>query len=1090
MANTRSGTFQQARRRDQTHPRASTRTVVAGDVLATTPLFTPLLPPKISSTSHAALVQWRKDRRDYEETARARVKDGAKDVIVPVKTTCDQGRLRLWCRLRWHIAIDDVTDDHIRSEVDKIIANVKNNNVPDIDYEMRSKLRMDLTETDVSERVIQYFKTCHEIIDDNGWRVFFEDDTGRKQLYRILVASLEPQALREEVERTLRFQARNAKENEVALHDLILQKALEYEKMFQRHKREKRDRGEGDNKSHHPSSRPNKSAKQELANSGTRIVNGGAPAKHSVQRPKNLKSAESCSCAVDELMLRDPVTMIRLATPVVNTTMAKHEITCINPVYLRLLLNTAAGPVALHKPVECLVIDGDEPEFILGQDVLKQLGIDIDRQLEQLARHVDDEDDDLEDFSRGVPGFEPATTDKELREAVEKMVQMALQNGFTRRLESILRPVTTSSQTRVAAVKCKPRQYPPAVRTFLREFNTKLVELGWVYENPNSRWASPVFPVHKAGVRKDEYRQTCDNRLVNDFVEALISTMPYMTTLLEYVSRRAHVTVHFQQTMENCFAPLLYDFLVIWIDDVLLFADNIDTYIAKLEAFLDLVAKYGLKLSAKKSSIYQQSVKWCGRVISRDGVSHDPDRIDTLCVMPYPTTAGQLQQFLCASNWMRESIVDYARTVDPLQQRLDAALSNGKRTKRVASGISIELSDMEKAAYDQTKRLLATSATLTLPYDTTTTCVFSDASDVGFAIVVTQVHGFDAKTDVTAQQHKLLTSLKGDDNAIRVNQRLWIPREYNDLIRGLCVIAHCGAQGHRGEQPMVNHLRGLFHIADISVCTYILVLKDHATHYCELVVCDTADSAVATTAILDWHSRFGVPPAWVSDNGSHFKNEVVAELLRRLKSHQTFTVAYSPWINGTVERVNRDILQVLRAMIMEYKISTKDWVYLVPLVQSSLSHTAVPSLGNKAPTELFTGLPCPSPVAEFYDASKKKLVRLPATSAAISKYLDVLRASLQAIHQPIRDQRLKQRLLNKKRERGENTVNFDVGDYVLRSRVDEKQGNKLLVTWQGPYKVVRADAHSFRVSHLVTGEESDVHPSRLKFYMDNSLDVT
>ncbi|GMG18098.1 unnamed protein product [Phytophthora fragariaefolia] len=265
---------------------------------------------------------------------------------------------------------------------------------------------------------------------------------------------------------------------------------------------------------------------------------------------------------------------------------------------------------------------------------------------------------------------------------------------------------------------------------------------------------------------------------------------------------------------------------------------------------------------------------------------------------------------------------------------------------------------MEKAAYDQTKRLLATSATLALPDDTATTCVFSDASDVGFAIVVTQMHGFDAKTDVTAQQHKVLTcvsgtfrgaqqnwtviekeaypivvacdkldylplcarpfrlfcyhrnlihvfalhtsinkhirvkllrwalklmsyryiiehvdgasnvgavtlsrwavqptttdtlkrfarratkpklattqlgattslrpldeeglilpsfkdivsvqrkhtappgALKGDDNAIRVNQRPWIPRECNELIRRLCDIAHCGAQGHRGE---------------------------------------------------------------------------------------------------------------------------------------------------------------------------------------------------------------------------------------------------------------------------------------------------
>jgi hypothetical protein len=94
------------------------------------------------------------------------------------------------------------------------------------------------------------------------------------------------------------------------------------------------------------------------------------------------------------------------------------------------------------------------------------------------------------------------------------------------------------------------------------------------------------------------------------------------------------------------------------------------------------------------------------------------------------------------------------------------------------------------------------------------------------------------------------------------------------------------------------------------------------------------------------------------------------------------------------------------------------------------------------------------------------------------------------MHQVVEDQRLKQRLLSKKRERGENMVNFAEGDYVLRSRVDEKNSNKLLVTWVGPYRVVRADAHSFRIEHVITGAELDVHASRLKFYADFSLEVT
>ncbi|KAE9276605.1 hypothetical protein PR003_g29016 [Phytophthora rubi] len=93
------------------------------------------------------------------------------------------------------------------------------------------------------------------------------------------------------------------------------------------------------------------------------------------------------------------------------------------------------------------------------------------------------------------------------------------------------------------------------------------------------------------------------------------------------------------------------------------------------------------------------------------------------------------------------------------------------------------------------------------------------------------------------------------------------------------------------------------------------------------------------------------------------------------------------------------------------------------------------------------------------------------------------------MHKVMDDQKLKQRLLNKKRQRGENLVNFAVGDYVLRSRIDEKKGSKLLVTWVGPYRVVRADPYSFCIQHLVTGAEMDVHASRLKFYADDSLEV-
>ncbi|KAG2768692.1 hypothetical protein PC129_g20755 [Phytophthora cactorum] len=69
--------------------------------------------------------------------------------------------------------------------------------------------------------------------------------------------------------------------------------------------------------------------------------------------------------------------------------------------------------------------------------------------------------------------------------------------------------------------------------------------------------------------------------------------------------------------------------------------------------------------------------------------------------------------------------------------------------------------------------------------------------------------------------------------------------------------------------------------------------------------------------------------------------------------------------------------------------------------------------------------------------------------------------------------------------------NFSEGDYVLRSRVNQRtRGGKLLVHWVGPFQVAKALPHSFLICHLLTGAEYDVHGSRLEFYHDEALDVT
>ncbi|OWY95220.1 Retrotransposon protein, Ty3-gypsy subclass, partial [Phytophthora megakarya] len=214
--------------------------------------------------------------------------------------------------------------------------------------------------------------------------------------------------------------------------------------------------------------------------------------------------------------------------------------------------------------------------------------------------------------------------------------------------------------------------------------------------------------------------------------------------------------------------------------------------------------------------------------------------------------------------------------------------------------------------------------------------------------------------------------------------KLWIPDKDEYLVQRILVVAHCGAQGHRGRDATIETIRRFAYLVRLRarveaflstrlLCRqggkiiqrpwgdthrtnerngalhwdfllvgerfggdqYLFVLKDEVTHFCELTPCSTPSTTIAAEAILAWHSRYGIPPQWISDQGSHFKNAVVDEVCRRLKSRQEFTVAYWPWINGSIERANRDIIQVLRVLCLEYQVDIHDWTYFVPVLQGN-----------------------------------------------------------------------------------------------------------------------------------------------------------
>eukprot|EP00644_Phytophthora_capsici_P018752 jgi/Phyca11/132681/e_gw1.209.14.1 len=190
-------------------------------------------------------------------------------------------------------------------------------------------------------------------------------------------------------------------------------------------------------------------------------------------------------------------------------------------------------------------------------------------------------------------------------------------------------------------------------------------------------------------------------------------------------------SIHFQQSIEKILRKtgLLYENVLAWIDDLLIYADTIDEFLSVLDRVYNTLEEAGLFLGLNKVCLYTTEAKWCGRIIKVDGVAYDPDKIRTLVDLPEPHTAGELQQFLCAAGWMRNSLVDFARVAAPLQDKLQATLAGTKRTKNVAARIVIDLSEPERDSFHRVKQLLMNAATLVTPDADDELILMTDASD-------------------------------------------------------------------------------------------------------------------------------------------------------------------------------------------------------------------------------------------------------------------------------------------------------------------------------------------------------------------------
>ena len=181
----------------------------------------------------------------------------------------------------------------------------------------------------------------------------------------------------------------------------------------------------------------------------------------------------------------------------------------------------------------------------------------------------------------------------------------------------------------------------------------------------------------------------------------------------------------FMELMNRVFRPYLNKFVVVFIDDILVYSRDEQEHEQHLKIVLQTLREKKLYAKLSKCDFWLKEVSFLGHIVSAEGIRVDPAKIEVVVNWKPPQNVTEVRSFLGLAGYYRTFVKGFFVIASLL-------------TKLLRKGVKFEWTDKCHNNFEQLKEMLVEAPVLTQPTSKKEYTLYSDASGINMGCVLMQ----------------------------------------------------------------------------------------------------------------------------------------------------------------------------------------------------------------------------------------------------------------------------------------------------------------------------------------------------------------